>query len=327
MGRRLGKRMKRLSEKQVIDLISKTLSIRRRAMLWNDDVNAVKFGGQNLVFKCDMFVRGTDAPKQMSLGQMARKSIVSCVSDFACKGVKPLASLISLGIPRNFGVKDITELAKGFAIAEKEFHVNIIGGDTNESKDLIIDCCIIGISSVLINRSGANLGDLIITSGPFGYSSAALRILQGRARAESHFSNKAKRAILMPKAKLGFGLGLVNYASSTMDSSDGLAITLHEMSEQSKKKFIIESLPTTKEVRKFVKANGSDICKLVFQGGEEYEIIATVPRRNLNKVLKLAREKKCRLFVIGRVEAGKGVFMNGNKGQKRIEKVGWEHLR
>jgi len=99
------------------------------------------------------------------------------------------------------------------------------------------------------------------------------------------------------------------------------------MSEHSKKKFIIESLPTTNEVRKFAKANGFDICKLVFLGGEEYEIVATVPRRNLKKVLKLAREKKCSLFVIGHVAAGNGVFMNGGKGLKRIEKVGWEHLR
>jgi len=318
--------MKRLSEKQVIDQIYKALSIMKKRTLWNDDISTVKIGNKILAFKCDMFVRSTDAPKQMKVWQMARKSIVSCASDLACKGVKPLASLISLGIPRNFTQKDVAELARGFRKAEREFYVNIIGGDTNESKDLVIDCFVVGLASKIIKRSGANNGDLIITSGPFGYSSAGLRILQNKAKAKSNFRKKAKDTVLMPKARLEFGWGLVNYVTSAMDSSDGLAITLYELSEQSKKKFIIDSLPTTDEVKEFAKINRYDIHRLVLQGGEEYEIVATIPKRNLKKVLSLARKSKCRVFVIGHVETGRGVFMKRNKKQERIEKRGWEHL-
>ncbi|MFQ5940146.1 MAG: thiamine-phosphate kinase [Nitrososphaerales archaeon] len=319
--------MKKLSERHVIDQIQKALSIRKKGRLWNDDITVFNVGSKLIAFKCDMFVRSTDAPKQMRLWQMARKSIVSCTSDFACKGIKPLASLISLGIPKNFTRHDVSELARGFTEAEREFHVNILGGDTNHSKTLVIDCCMVGLARKIIKRSGANNGDLIITSGPFGYSSAGLRILQNRAKAKPYFIERAKNSVLMPKARLRFGLHLANYATSSMDSSDGLAITLYEISEQSRKKFIIDSLPITNGVREFAKANGYNINKLVFEGGEEYEIVATLPKHNLKKVLALARQSKCRVFVIGHVEAGSGVFIKRNIRLERIKKRGWDHLR
>lgn len=318
--------MKRLSEKQIINQILKSLSVINKNNLLNDDITTVKVVNGILAFKCDMFVRSTDAPRQMKIWQMARKSIVSCTSDFACKGVKPLASLISLGIPRNFTQKDIVELGRGFAKAEKEFHINIIGGDTNESKDLIIDCCMIGLVRKIIKRRGAKNGDLIITSGPFGYSSIGLNILQNKITTKSNLRNKAKNSILMPNARLVFGLGLINYATSAMDSSDGLAITLYELSEYSKKMFVIDSLPTTKEIKEFAKNKRYDIDNLILYGGEEYEIVATVPKRNLKKVFALARKSKCKTLVIGHVEKGKGVFMKQNGKSKKIERYGWQHL-
>ena len=319
--------MKRPSEKYVIDQISRALSIRKKGMLWNDDITTVKVRSRILAFSCDMFVRSTDAPKQMRLWQVARKSVVSCASDFACKGVKPLASLISLGIPRNFTREDVIELARGFSRAERELCVNIVGGDTNESKELVIDCCMVGLATKISRRSGARRGDLIITSGPFGYSSAGLKIMQKKARAKSNFSTKAKNSVLIPKVRLGFGSALANYATSAMDSSDGLAITLYELSKRSKKKFIIDCLPTTKEVREFAKTNGYDINSLVLEGGEEYEIVATLPKHNLKRVLVLARESKSRVFVIGYVDGGRGIFMKQGKKLERIEERGWEHLR
>jgi thiamine-monophosphate kinase len=313
-------------EREIIDQLTRALAIMKKRTLQNDDVSTVKAGDRILAFKCDMFVRSTDAPRQMKKWQMARKSIVSCASDFACKGIKPLASLISLGIPRNFTHKDIQELAKGFKMAEREFDVNIVGGDTNESNDLVIDCCMVGFADRIVKRAGARNDDLIITSGPFGYSSSGLKILQNKAKASSQFSRRARNAVFMPKARIGFGLGLASYASSAMDSSDGLAITLYELSEHSRKRFIVDSLPATYEVREFAKANRYDIKKLVLQGGEEYEIVATIPKRNLGKVQALARKNGCRIFVIGHVEAGKGVFMKEDAKLKRVEKRGWEHL-
>jgi len=130
----------------------------------------------------------------------------------------------------------------------------------------------------------------------------------------------------MPKPRLRFGLLLAKYATSSMDSSDGLAITLHELSIRSKKRFVLDELPTKDEVKEFAKRNRYDFNELVLHGGEEYEIVATIPKRHLKKVRSLAREAGCRLFVIGMVERGKGVFMLEKGKRIKIEKRGWEHL-
>jgi thiamine-monophosphate kinase len=306
--------------------MSRALGIRRKRTVWNDDVATTRFGNKLLVFKCDMLVQSTDVPKQMSLSQIARKSIVSSLSDLACKGVRPLATLVSLAIPRNFTAKNIVALTNGFRAAEREFNVNIIGGDTNEGKELVIDCSMIGLSDRIVKRSGAKNGDLIVASGPFGYSASGLKILIKNAKAGNKFRNKAIQAVLMPKSRLEFGLSLAKYATSSMDSSDGLAITLHELSKQSKEKFVVNDLPANREIREFARLNRYNFSELVLHGGEEYEIVATIPKRHLTKVKNLARKTKCKLFVIGTVEKGTGVFML-EKGRKiKIEKRGWEHL-
>ncbi len=318
--------MKKLSELQIIDLMSRTLGISRKRTAWNDDVATVQFGKKVLSFKCDMLVQSTDAPTQMRLRQIARKSIVSSLSDLACKGVKPIATLVSLAIPKHFDAKDIVDLTNGFKIAEKEFDVNIIGGDTSEGNELVIDCCMIGLSDRIVKRSGARDGDLIITSGAFGYSASGLKILTKKAKADTNFKNKAVKAILMPNPRLEFGLLLSRYATSSMDSSDGLAITLHELSKQSNKRFTVNELPATDEIKEFAERNRYSFTELVLHGGEEYEIVATMPKRHLGRVRMLARKSGCRLFVIGIVERGKGVFIVKNGERIKIEKRGWEHL-
>src|SRR5574341_325792 len=318
--------MKRLSEFQIINLISRMLGISKKPTAWNDDVATIPLGNKLLVFKCDMLVQSTDAPRQMKLSQIARKSIVSSLSDLACKGIIPLATLVSLAIPKDFTEKDIIALADGFKTAEREFSVNIIGGDTNEGKELVIDCCMIGLSNHIVRRSGAKNGDVIVTSGAFGYSASGLKILTRKTKTNKKFRNKAIRAVLMPQPRLEFGELLVRYATSSMDSSDGLAITLHELSKQSKKRFIVNELPSTKEIEEFAKRNRYNFNELVLHGGEEYEIVATIPKRYLTRVKNLARKARCKLFVLGTVEKGTDVFMIEKGKRTKIEKRGWEHL-
>ncbi len=130
---------------------------------FDDDAAWVKNqpGKKFLVGKADMFVASTDAPPQMGPAQMARKSIVACVSDLAAKGVHPKYCLVSLGLPNKLATRSfVTSLASGFAYAETEYSLKIIGGDTNAtSDDAVIDCSIFGFANSLISRRGAKAGD------------------------------------------------------------------------------------------------------------------------------------------------------------------------
>ncbi len=91
-----------------------------------------------------MLVGKTDVPKEMSLFQAARKAIVMNISDFASKGVQPIAALVALGLPANFTQKNIEEIAEGLNAGAQEYGAYIIGGDTSETSDLIISVSLFG---------------------------------------------------------------------------------------------------------------------------------------------------------------------------------------
>ncbi|MGB6462680.1 MAG: thiamine-phosphate kinase [Nitrosotalea sp.] len=293
-----------------------------------EDLELLAMANRNFVVKSDMLVQSTDVPTGMKLHQVTRKSMVSCVSDFACKGIKPRYAIISLAIPQGFTRKMINELAVGFAMASKEFDVKIVGGDVNKGKELVIDVSMFGVgSSKIIPRGGAKNGDVIITSGPFGYSSSGLKIILENLKAEPKFVKKCKKSVFLPTPRLEFGLRAARYFSSSMDSSDGLSITLNDMSRLSKKRFVITTIPTEKDVETFAEKKRMSLTNLVFCGGEEYEIVATVPAKKIHVVKRLAKRLNVPLFEIGRVTNGKNVALRDGKRETPLKRCGWVHLR
>lgn len=300
----------------------------RKSKFQADDVEVIKIGNSKFVVKSDMLVQSTDVPAGMKLDEIARKSLVSCVSDFACKGIKPVFCTIAIAIPHGFTQKMVNELAGGFLRSSKEFSLRIIGGDTNEGKELVIEVSMFGPSSKKIpTRRNARVGHIIMTSGPFGYSSAGLKIVLDGYKTSPQSAKIFRKAIFRPSPRLAFGLKAAKYFSSSMDSSDGLAITLDDMSRQSKKKFVITSLPTVNDIVKFAHQNKTNLKDLVFCGGEEYEIVFTIHPRDLNKVKSLAKKTNTPLFEIGHVSIGKNVVLVDNDRSKVIKRCGWTHLR
>lgn len=320
--------MTKLDEKQIIQIFANKLGI--------SDLNDVALLDKGIVMKSDMLVASTDIPSGMEAWQAARKSIVSCVSDLAAKGVRPHAAVISLGIPDSYSMLRpyIEGLAEGFAIASKEFGVKIVGGDTNEAAELVIDCSMIGFSTFKVpTRSGAKPGDYVIVSGPFGFAPAGLAILLQNAITVSSsnsssdsvtFRKHAVKSVLEPYPRQSFGLALARYFSSSIDSSDGLAVSLYELASQSEGvDIIIYGIPAVEGLDKFAEENSLDKHELVFHGGEEYEIVATISHTKIRQAEAAARKAGVSLHVIGRVQRGSGnVFVRN----KLLENRGYMHF-
>ena len=315
--------MSRLTEKKIIDIFQSTLNDK----FVSEDVEYYKIGKKYFVLKIDTLVESTDIPKNVGLQYIARKSIISCVSDFAAKGIKPIFGIVSVVLPRKLSKKKIEDLALGFGKASKEFGIKILGGDTNEGKEISISFTLFGITNKIIKRKGAKLNDIIISSGPFGYSSAGLSILQKKKKYSQSFGIKAKNAVLNPKSRLMFGLKNKNYFSSSMDSSDGLSTTLEELARQSKRKFIITNVPAKADIFDFAANNRLNAMNLIFNGGEEYEIIATVNPSNLTKIKKYAKIHHIQLYEIGYVTKGNGVYLQKNGRFIKIKDKGWHHFQ
>ena len=314
--------MTKLDEKQIIRIFANKLGISNL-----DDVALIDKG---IVIKSDMLVASTDVPSGMKPWQAARKSIVSCISDLAAKGVRPHAAVISLGIPKSSSTwRPVIEgLAEGFSIASNEFGVKIVGGDTNEAGELVIDCTMIGFPRFKVpTRNGAKPGDFVIVSGAFGFAPAGLAILLQDANAitvNSSFRKHAVKSVLEPHPRQSFGLALARYFSSSIDSSDGLAVSLYELASQSEGvDIIIYGIPAVEGLDKFAEENSLDKHELVFHGGEEYEIVATISHTKIRRAEAAARKAGVSLHVIGRVQRGSGnVFVRN----KLLENRGYMHF-
>jgi len=317
--------MSKLDEAEIIRIFQQSFG--KKSNFVPEDVEILRMNEVTVLAKSDMLVESTDVPPGMKIKEIARKSMVACVSDFACKGVRPQYATISLAIPRGFSRSKIKELASGFSTASKEFGVKIVGGDVNEGKEIVIDVSMFGISKKIIKRSGAKINDIIITSGPFGYCSAGLKIFLNHLKADSKFTGKCRKYVNRPTPRLEFGLRIANYISSSMDSSDGLSITLNEMSRQSRKKFVITKLPTNPEVAGFAETNKIKLTDLVFCGGEEYEIVATVSKHNLIRVRQIAKIHKIPLCEIGYVAKGKNVVFCQENKLIPVKNCGWLHFK
>ena len=325
-----------LTENEIIDILVANLDHNQNKVNKNDisTLSLERMRRMNtLILKCDMLVESTDVPKGMHAWQISRKSITACVSDLSSKGVKPGVALISLGIPRKYSKIDIEDLARGFQIASREFQVSIIGGDTNESKELIIDCSMIGFSEHhkedIPGRDGAKVGDSVVVSGEFGYTSAGLQILTNNAKAYGQFKMKAISSILEPKPAQKFGLSLANLFSASLDSSDGLGISLYEIARQSNVDILIDNIPSASGICGFARKNQLDCKQLVFCGGEEYEIIATMSQPNLIKAKTIAHRAQMKLHIIGKVIKGHGkVIIKEGKAVKysQLEQKGYIHF-
>lgn len=292
-----------------------------------DDVAVVPPGAGKLVAKVDMLVEHTDVPPGMTYRQAARKAVAMCVSDFAAKGVKPDSFMVSLGLRKRVAPDAVNGLALGFRDAAREWGVHLVGGDTNESEELVIDCAMVGFAKRLVTRGGASPGEVLVVTGPFGYPPAGLKILAGGAAAEPGFGEKAKMSVLRPTPSLSVGLALGPYLTSGMDSSDGLARSIHTLAKASGVGFEVTSLPSGKGVVEFAAANGLDPRGLVLEGGEEYLIVGTVKEPTLRAARRAARRSGGELLEIGRAtsRAGKVELLAGGSARP-IRDAGWTHL-
>ena len=322
-----------IGERKIIEIIANHLeAMPNLPVPFGDDVSAVNIDQKQVaVLKTDMLAGKTDVPPNMSLWQAARKAIVMNISDFASKGVQPTAALVSLGLPRGLTRKDIEEIARGLNAGAREYGAYIIGGDTGEASDLIISVSLYGTAekTALMLRNGAKPGDILAVTGFFGKSAAGLRLLLDNYSASANLRDVLLGAVCMPKARLKEGLALSHSGavSASIDSSDGLAWSLHEIGKMSDVGFIVNSVPVAEEVRRFAEFNHLDPLELALYGGEEYELVITIkPKGWVDAEAAVEAVGGC-LLPIGKVTKDTQMLLDVD-GQKRvIEARGWEHFK
>jgi len=303
-----------LTEREVTGILKRRFESKPKLPLgFDDDVAAFPMSRRRLVvLKTDMLVGRTDVPPGMTLGQAARKAVVATVSDFAAKGVQPRGLLVALGLPPPVRLAKVLEIASGLAEGAREYDCRIIGGDISET-------------GKILRRDGARPGDIVAVTGDFGRTAAGLLILLGKKNPWPRRFSKLVSSVLHPSAKLQAGLKLAEtrFVNCSIDSSDGLAWSLHEIARLSHVNIVLETIPVAPDAKVFAREKGLVPEELALFGGEEYELVLAIKKDRFSRVSRRIPS----LRRIGSVEKGSGdVIASFGGGFSRVEPRGYQHF-
>ncbi len=289
-----------------------------------DDTVAFKIGNELLSFKIDTFVFSTDRPQGLEPYDVGWKAITAVASDMAAKAASPYLFQCSLSLPPDTDEDDAMQIERGLSEAARAYGGALVGGDTGEAKDGVIAVTGIGvhISGTFIPRKNRLAsGDLVAITGSFGYVALGLAAMMGKTKLNGPIVSKSIQAFKHPVARLKSGLALVGLgAKVSMDSSDGLALTLHELASLNSVDVEINKIPTDESLIAFFKDNGIDPLPFVFYGGEEYELVAIFPERVSGEALR-----ELGFTVIGRVK--KPGFGKITYDGRELKGEGYEHFK
>ncbi len=290
----------------------------------------------NLILNSDMFVSTTDAPKQMNFYQIGRKSVLMNTSDLMVKGVKPKGIIISLGIPGTLSMNSFVELMNGIIDYCKKWNLDYIGGDINETKELIINPTVFGFKnpSMIIYRSGIHIGDIVVVNSKFGLTGVGFDILVRRKGNLKKYP-KYKRSILSvlePKdpGDEGYILAKDSLATSSIDSSDGLTKSLRDlMLANPHVGFEIDFNDNLidQEALLYSQDYNLPLEKLILEGGEEFIQIFTINSGNIETAQKKVKEGGGKLFKVGKVISDEKIYFNRNNTKFEIKSQGFEHFK
>jgi len=296
-----------------------------------DDAAFIEVKGVKLAVACDMLVWSTDVPPGMSFFDAGWKAAVSCISDLAAKGAKPIGLLTSLGLPASLNFDDALKLVEGVRLGAAEHGAKLLGGDTNEASDVVVDVAGLGLlEHPPVKRSGAKPGDYVAVTGPFGLTGAALNmVLRGLRPSDEELQARLWEALAKPRARLREGLALASSrtATASIDSSDGLALSLHQLAEASDIGIKVEHVPIAKEAEAYAREFDLDPMDLALYGGEEYELVVTIPPEKWRRAVEAVEGVGGTLLKIGVALQGRGVWLSTDEGARELPRKGWEHFK
>ena len=256
------------------------------------------------------------------------KSAAVNLSDIAAMGGVPRFCLSALGIPDGISVEQITDFYRGFNAVLKVHSASLVGGDTSASKkDLFISITAIGEAgrSEILTRAGARPGDRIFVTGTLGDSAAGLELLKAGRRRQAaggrHLIQRHLRPI--PRVSEGRKMALSGCVSAMIDISDGLSSDLSHICRQSGVGAEInkERIPLSEPLRQS-RTLTKPVIHYALSGGEDYELLFTVPSAKLKKIKALGLD----VTEIGITTSGKTVSLIDSGGKKPFLASGYDHF-
>lgn len=265
------KKLKDIGEFGLIDCLHKSIRVDKNVICGiGDDAAVLKYDKDRyLLFTTDMLIEGAHFTRSMPPESIGHKALAVNISDIAAMGGLPKHALVSLGVPQDLSFAFINKIYKGMIKLARQFHINIVGGDTNRSEKIIINISLLGEveKKLLVLRKGAKPEDLIFVTGSLGRS----------------FINE-KHLNFIPRIAFARALVKKHKPSAMIDISDGLVLDLGHILEMSKVGAIIyeKLIPRTKNAT----------LNQALYDGEDFELVFTMPRQEARLLLNSLKNIK-----------------------------------
>jgi thiamine-monophosphate kinase len=284
--------------------------------------------GRKLVVAMDTIVEGVHFLPESDAADIGYRALAVNLSDLAAMGAEPAWMTLSLSLPRA-NEQWLGGFATGLFELANEYNVALVGGDTVRGP-MVITVQVAGWveSDAWLTRSGAKPGDLLFVSGIPGEAAAGLAVLQ-RHMLGGESAAFLKHRFLRPRPRIELGRQLRTVATAAMDVSDGLVTDLKKLCAASGcgAQLNVDQLPES--VAMFEMFEADDCLQYALAGGDDYELLFTLPAAQANAVLNTLqlRQRVTQIGVITAATEGDTAVRCLRNGQPfRIKRAGYDHF-
>ncbi len=332
-----------LGEFGLIDHLTKNNEIRNSSTILTvgDDGAVIDHFGRQTVVSTDLLIEGIHFDLSYTpLKHLGYKSVVVNLSDIYAMNATPTQITVSIAFSNRFSLEALEEFYDGVYAACNLYNVDLVGGDTSSSnKGLIISVTAIGevAPDKFVSRKGANNMDLICVSGDLGAAFLGLTLLEREKKifaetgSQPDLENQAYIVgrLLKPEARKDVVAWLNEnelIPSAMIDVSDGLSSDLLHICKQSDKGCVLyeDKLPINDEAKEFAYKLQLDPTACILSGGEDYELLFTIPQTDFEKI-----KKNPDISVIGYItekEEGTNIITRAGNKHKLVAQ-GWNHAK
>jgi thiamine-monophosphate kinase len=285
--------------------------------------------GSDLVLTIDAVVGGShffpDDPPDL----IAKKALRVNLSDLAAKGASPAGFLLSLALPATIGESWLEAFARGLGEDAQAHGCPLLGGDTTRtSGPVTIAITAFGTvpTGTMVRRGGARSGDRVVVTGTIGDGALGLHVrrdprIAARWRLDPPQSEYLLGRYLVPQPRNALAEALRQHASAAMDVSDGLVGDLGKICAVSGVRADVEAarVPLS-DAAQAALASEPTLVEMALTGGDDYEVVATVPPTASAALNAAAKAAGIALTEIGSIEVGSGVHFRGPAGNALLFK-------
>ena len=304
----------------------------------SDDAALIDLGDKYLVITSDLLLESTHLPSDMNPEMKGMKVVTVNVSDLAAMGAKPIGFILSLGLPEDLPLNEFDEIMDGVLQSCHDFEMGLMGGDTNQSDELILSGTCLGMvdKNKVLMKEGARPGNVVAVTGPLGVAAAGFEFLLSPPSVREELKKSLKpstleliqKHALEPNARLREGMLLADTGAvtSATDITDGLASEVGELLEASENRVGITlfetMIPLIPEVEEVAAALDQNPLDFALYYGEDFELLLTIRKDDFNHL-----KNEFKLHQVGVVtDSGKMEIIDKYGKTKILETKGYEHF-